>query len=42
MFKMLDLSVELPSAEKSYTFPFRDTFLELIAANLLDMIRKYN
>ena len=35
---MLHLSIALHSTEKSYTSPFNETSLELIAPNLLDML----
>ena len=38
MFKMLDLSIELQSTEKSDTISFKDTFLESTASNLSDML----
>ena len=35
---MSHLSIALQSAEKSYTFSFKETSLESIAPNLLDML----
>ena len=35
---MLDLSIALYSTENSYTFSFKETSLESIAPNLLDML----
>ena len=37
MFNISDLPVELQSTEKSYTFPFKDTSLDSVAPNPLDM-----
>ena len=42
MFNMSDLSIELQSTEKSYTFPIKDTSLDWILLNLLDMIPRQN
>ena len=35
MFNMLDLSIELSSTGKSYTFPFKDASLSSVALNPL-------
>ena len=35
---MTNLSIELQSTEKSYTFPFKDTSLDSVAPNPLDML----
>ena len=37
MFKMLDLSIELKSAEKSNTFPLKGTSLNSIALNKIEL-----
>ena len=42
MFIILNLSIELQSAEKSYTFPFKDTSLDLVALNPLDILPRQN
>ena len=42
MFKMSDLSIELYSTEKSYTFPFKDTSLYSVALNPSDIRPKQN
>ena len=42
MFKMLDLSMELQSTEKSYLFSSKETSLETIVPNLLDMLPGQN
>ena len=39
---MSDLSVEMQSNEKSYTFPYKDTSLDLAALNPLDMLPSQN
>ena len=39
---MLDLSIELSSTEKSYTFPFKDTSQESLEPTLLDMLPAQN
>ena len=38
MFNMSDLSVELLSTEKSYTFPLSNTTLYSIASNVSNML----
>ena len=38
MLNMSDLSIELKSTEKSYTFPFKDTFLDSVVLNPLDIL----
>ena len=35
---MTNLSIELQSTEKSYTLPFKDTSLDSVAPNPLDML----
>ena len=35
---MTNLSIELQSTEKSYTLPFKDTSLDSVASNPLDML----
>ena len=40
MFNMSDFSIEL--TEKSYTFLFKDTSLDSIALNSLDILPKQN
>ena len=42
MFNMSDLSIELQSTKTSYTFPIKDTSLDWILLNLLDMILRQN
>ena len=42
MFNMSDLSVALQSTGKSYTFPFKDTSLDSVAPNSLDMLPRQN
>ena len=42
MFNMLDLSIELQLIEKSYTFPFKDTSLNLVALNPSDILLEQN
>ena len=42
MFNMSDLSIELWSTEKSYTFPFKNTSLDTIALNPSDIRPKQN
>ena len=42
MFNMSDLSMELESREKTYTFPFKDTSLESVALNPLDILPRQN
>ena len=39
---MSDLSIELQSTEKLYTFPFKDTSLDSAALNLSDILPKQN
>ena len=39
---MSDLSIELYSTEKSYTFPFKDTSLHSVALNPLDILLREN
>ena len=41
-FNMSDLSIELQSTEKLYTFPFKDTSLDSAALNLSDILPKQN
>ena len=42
MFNMSDISIELKSTEKSYTFPFKDTSPDSLLPNPSDIIRKQN
>ena len=42
MFNMSDLSIELKSTEKSYTFPFKDTSLDSVALNPLEILPRQN
>ena len=42
MFNMSDLSIELQSTEKSYTFLFIDTSLDSVALNPSDVLPKQN
>ena len=42
MFNISDLSIELPSTEKSYTFPFKDTSLDSVLLNQLDILPRQN
>ena len=42
MFNISDLSKELPSTEKSYTFPFKDTSLDSVLLNQLDILPRQN
>ena len=42
MFNMSDLLIELQSTEKSYTIPFKDTSLESLALNPLDILPRQN
>ena len=39
MLNMSDLSIELQSTEKSYSFPFKDTSLHTWALNPLDIFQ---
>ena len=39
---MSDLSIELQSTEKSYTFTFKDTSLDSVALNPSDILPKKN
>ena len=42
MFNIPDLSIELPSTEKSYTFPCKDTSLDSVLLNQLDILPRQN
>ena len=42
MFNMSDLSIELWSTKKSYTYPFKDTPLDSVALNPSDILSKQN
>ena len=42
MFNMSDLLIELKSTEKSYTFSFKDTSLDLVLLNPLDVLPRQN
>ena len=42
MFNKSDLSIELSSTEKSYTFPFKDTSLDSVLLNQLDILPRQN
>ena len=42
MFNMSDLSIELWSTEKSYTFPFKNTSVDTVALNPSDIRPKQN
>ena len=42
MFKMLDLSKELKSTEKSCIFPLKGTSLDSVAPDPLDMFHRQN
>ena len=42
MFKTSDLSIELQSTGKSYTFTFKDASLESVALNPLDTLPRQN
>ena len=42
MFNMSDFSIELKSTEKSYTFSFKDTSLDLVLLNPLDVLPRQN
>ena len=42
MFNMSDLSIELQSTEKSYTFPFKDNSLDSVALNPLEILPRQN
>ena len=42
MFSMSDLSIELSSTKKSYTYPFKDASLDSVALNPLVMLPKQN
>ena len=42
MFNIPDSSVELESTEKSYTFPFKDTSLDSVLLNPLEILPRKN
>ena len=42
MCNISNLSIELKSTEKTYTFPFKDTSLDSVARNSLDMLLRMN
>ena len=42
IFNMSDLSIALQSTETLQTFPFKDTFLDSVAANPSDVFSKQN
>ena len=42
MFHISDLSIELQSTEKSYTFPPNDTSLDSVALSPSDILNKQN
>ena len=42
MFNMSDFSIVSQSIEKSYTFPFKDTTVDPVAPNWLDMLPRQN
>ena len=42
MFNMSDLSIELLSTEKSYTFLLKGTSLDSVAINPLDILQRQN
>ena len=42
MFNMSYLSIELLSTEKSYTFSFKDTSLDSVFLNPLDILPRQN
>ena len=42
MFNKSNLSIELKSIKKSYRFQFKDTSLDSLALNPLDMIPRQN
>ena len=42
MFNISDLSIELESTKKSYTFPFKDTSLDSLAPNSLEILPRQN
>ena len=42
MFIMSDLSIELQSTENSYTFRFKNTSLDSVALNPLDILSRQN
>ena len=42
MFNTSDLSIELQSTEKSYTFPFEDTSLDSVLLNSLEILPRQN
>ena len=42
MFDISDLSIELLSTKKSYSFPFKDTSLDSVALNPLDILPRQN
>ena len=42
MFNMSDLSIKLQSIEKSYAFIFKDTSLDSVALNPLDILPRQN
>ena len=39
---IIDLSIELSSTEKSYTFPFKDASLDSVALNPLEILPRQN
>ena len=42
MFNMSDLSIELSLTEKSYIFSFKDTSLDSVVLNPLDVLPRQN
>ena len=42
MFNMSDLSIELSLTEKSYIFSFKDTSLDPVVLNPLDVLPRQN
>ena len=42
MFNMSDLSIELSLTEKSYMFSFKDTSLDSVVLNPLDVLPRQN
>ena len=42
MFNMSDLSIELQSTEKSYTFPYKDTSFDSVELDPLDITPRRN
>ena len=42
IFNASDVSIELKSTEKSYTFPFKNTSLDSVGLNSLDMLLRQN